>query len=125
MHHARMRRRSRRRSWVEARVGSAIVRSRAYMRFFRDLAVTIAVSSVVLLTAPPAHAGEEESRTLFAEGRSLREQGKSVDESLLALAWIVDGYRRERREQAKDAVEGPHVHVSPITGMESRYGSRP
>jgi hypothetical protein len=53
----------------------------------------------------------------------LREQGKSVDQTLHALAWLVDGYRSERRERLKDAVEGPHVHVSPITGMESRYGS--
>ncbi len=49
------------------------------MRFFRNLAVTAAVSSVFLLPAPPAHAGEEESRTLFAEGRSLREQGKCAE----------------------------------------------
>jgi hypothetical protein len=49
------------------------------MRFFRNLAVTIAVSSVFLLTAAPAHAGEEESRTLFAEGRRLREQGKCAE----------------------------------------------
>ncbi len=53
----------------------------------------------------------------------LREQGKSVDQSLHALAWLVADYRKGRREHIRDAVEGPHVHVSPITGMETRYGS--
>jgi hypothetical protein len=48
-------------------------------RLRTDLPIASVVGLVALLAAEPAQAGEEESKTFFAQGRELRLQGRCVD----------------------------------------------